>query len=262
MIGPLRLLLAGLALLLGAAPALAQDFPARTGRIVDQADLLSPAQEAELAQRLAALEKATSRQLVVATVPSLQDYPIEDYGYRLGRHWGIGQEGADNGAILLVAPNERKVRIEAGYGLGPILTDALSSLIIQREILPRFRDGDMAGGIIAGADAIIDQLQAPPELAEQRVLEAREAASRRGTGSVFPLLFWIVVLFFILVPLLRSGFRGRRYGGRRRRGMPVIIWGPGTGTGGWGGSSSSSSLPTRATCRARPPACGTRRRRA
>ena len=106
-----RLFLLLALLLLAAAPAAAQTFPALTGRVVDQANLLSPEQEAELSLRLEALERASSRQLVVVTVPSLEDYPIEEYGYRLGRHWGIGQSEANNGIILLVAPNERKVRI-------------------------------------------------------------------------------------------------------------------------------------------------------
>ena len=106
-----------LLLLLVASPAAAQTFPQLTGRVVDGANLLSPADEAELTGKLAALEQASSRQLVVATVPDLQGYPIEDYGYQLGRHWGIGQKGANNGTILLVAPTERRVRIEVGYGL-------------------------------------------------------------------------------------------------------------------------------------------------
>jgi hypothetical protein len=89
-----------------------------------------------LTQKLEALEQASTRQLVVATVPDLQGYPIEDYGYKLGRAWGLGQAKANNGAILLVAPNERKVRIEVGYGLEPIMTDAYSSLIIQNQISP------------------------------------------------------------------------------------------------------------------------------
>ena len=231
-------------LLLWAVPAAAQTFPDLTGRVVDQADLLDPEQEAELSQRLETLEQATTRQLVVATVASLEGYEIEDYGYRLGRHWGIGQDEANNGVVLLVAPNERKVRIETGYGLEGIMTDALSSRIIQSEILPRFRDGDYPGGINAGADRIIEQLQAPPELAEQRALEA--ASSGRGSGdgtSIWPVIFWIVVLGFILVPMvIGRGLRGQRYGGRgrrRRRGGPIIIWGP--GMGGWGGGSSSGS---------------------
>jgi uncharacterized protein len=234
-----RLLL--IVLILFASPALAQTFPALSGRVVDQANLLSPAQEAELTRRLEALEQASSRQLVVVTVASLEGYEIEDYGYRLGRQWGIGQQGANNGAILLVAPNDRRVRIEAGYGLEGILTDALSAQIINGLILPRFRDNDIPGGIMAGADALIQQLQAPPEAAEQRALEAAQAeqGSKGGGGSIFPLVFWLVVLIFVFIPLLRRGLRGRKYRGRgRRRGGPIVLWGP--GLGGWGGDSSSS----------------------
>ena len=231
-----------LAFLLFPAPAAAQTFPELTGRVVDQANLLAPAQEAELTRRLEGLEQASSRQLVVATVNSLEDHPIEDYGYRLGRHWRIGQEGANNGIILLIAPNERKVRIEVGYGLEGIMTDALSSLIIQRDILPRFRGDDYPGGIAAGADAIIEQLQAPPEVAEQRALEAAEARREGGGGSIFVLVFWMIVLAFILIPLLTRGFRGRKYRGRRRGLGPVVIWGPTLGgsgrSSGWGGWSS------------------------
>ena len=162
-------------LLFAAAPAAAQNFPDLTGRVVDAANLLPPATEAELTRKLEALEQASSRQLVVATVPDLQGYPIEDYGYQLGREWGIGQSEANNGIILLVAPNERRVRIEVGYGLEPIVTDALSHLIIQNEILPRFKANDYPSGIHAGVDALIAQLQAPPEVAEQRALEASQA---------------------------------------------------------------------------------------
>ncbi|WP_129792305.1 YgcG family protein [Sphingosinicella sp. CPCC 101087] len=229
-------------LLLCAVPAWAQSFPELTGRVVDQADLLPPQQETELSQRLEALEQASTRQLVVATVTSLEDYPIEDYGYRLGRHWGIGQEEANNGIILLVAPNERKVRIEVGYGLEGIMTDALSSRIINGIVLPRFRENDYPGGIVAGADAIIQQLQAPPEVAEQRALEAAQAQSGgKEGGSILPLVFWLVVLGFIFVPMVvSSGFSGRKYRGRgRRRGGPIVIWGP--GMGGWGGGSSGGS---------------------
>ncbi|MFN3387513.1 MAG: TPM domain-containing protein [Allosphingosinicella sp.] len=229
---PARLLLP--ILLLVAAPAAAQDFPELSGRVVDAADLLPPAEEAALTQKLEALEQASSRQLVVATVPDLQGYPIEDYGYQLGRHWGIGQSEANNGIILLVAPNERRVRIEVGYGLEPIVTDALSSVIIQNEILPRFKADDYPGGIMAGADALIEQLQAPPELAEQRVLAASEQ-QRAGeeSGSFGILIFWGMVLLFILMSMARNGKRGKKY--RRRRGGGVFIWGPGIGGGGWGG---------------------------
>ena len=222
-----------LILLFAAAPAAAQDFPELTGRVVDAADLLPPAEEAALTQKLEALEQASSRQLVVATVPDLQGYPIEDYGYQLGRKWGIGQSEANNGLILLVAPNERRVRVEVGYGLEPIVTDALSHLIIQNEILPRFKAGDYPGGIAAGADALIAQLQAPPEVAEQRALEAsqaREAEEEGGSAGI--LIFWGLVLAFILLSMIRNGRRGKRY--RGRRGGGVFIWGPGLGGGGWG----------------------------
>jgi uncharacterized protein len=226
-------------LLLFAAPAAAQDFPKLSGRVVDAANLLSPQDEAELTQKLEGLETASSRQLVIATVPDLQGNAIEDYGYKLGRAWGIGQDEANNGTILLVAPTERKVRIEVGYGLEPILTDALSALIIHNQILPRFRENDYPGGIKAGADAIIQQLQAPPEQAEQRALEAQQqqaTASEGGGGSIFPLIFWGIVLLFIILPMLR-GKRGRRH--RRGRGG-VFIWGP--GMGGFGGGSSGGGF--------------------
>jgi uncharacterized protein len=228
-------------LALVATPAAAQTFPALSGRVVDAANLLSPADEAELTGKLQALEQASSRQLVVATVPDLEGRPIEDYGYQLGRHWKLGQEGANNGAILLVAPTERRVRIEVGYGLEPIITDALSWQIINQTILPRFKAEDYPGGIKAGADALIAQLGAPPEVAERAAMEAlqtRQAASAQrqsGGGFPFELIFWGIVLLFVILPMLRGGRRGRRYG--RRRGGSVFIWGPGFGGGGggWGG---------------------------
>jgi uncharacterized protein len=232
-----------LLMLLFPAPAAAQEFPPLSGRVVDQANLLNPQQEAELTQRLQALEQASSRQLVVATIASLGGYPIEEYGYRLGRHWQIGQREANNGVILIVAPTEKRARIEVGYGLEPIITDALSHQIIQQQMVPRFRQNDFAGGIMAGADAIIQQLQAPPEQAEQRALEAARASQAGGgpeSGSIFPLIFWFIVLTFVVVPMLRSGFGGRKYRGRRRRrGGPIVIWGP--GLGGWSGGGGWSS---------------------
>jgi uncharacterized protein len=131
-------------LALAGNPAFAQTFPALTGRVVDQANLLDPAQEAALTAKLGGLETRTKRQLVVATLNSLEGNEISDYGYRLGRHWAIGQDGKgesekDNGAILIVAPNERKMRIEVGYGLEPVLTDGLSSSIIRNDITPFFK---------------------------------------------------------------------------------------------------------------------------
>lgn len=133
----------------------APDFPTLTGRIVDNANLISDVAASQLEMILAGHEQRTSNQIVVVSLQSLQGYTIEDYGYQLGRHWGIGQKETNNGALLIVAPNERKVRIEVGYGLEGELTDALSHDIIQNTILPRFRQGNFEQGIIEGVEAIL-----------------------------------------------------------------------------------------------------------
>ncbi len=226
-----------LLLLLLASPLAAQDFPKLSGRVVDAANILPADVEAAIEARSAAIEQQTGAQLIVATVPSLQGYEIEEYGYRLGRTWGIGQKreagpsGAmqgDNGVILIVAPNDRKVRIEVGYGLEPILTDALSSVIIQRQILPRFRDGDMAGGVSAGFESIARQVELPPDEAAANVQRAtRQAGETEGIGLV-PLLIFLLFLWIIFSRINR---RGRRVAGRSG---PIVIWGPGSG-GSWGG---------------------------
>jgi len=144
----------------------APQFPALSGRVVDEAGLLSPQAVQSLTQLLAGHEQAAGNQVVVVTVKSLQGYPIEDYGYQLGRHWGIGQKQTNNGVLLIVAPTERKVRIEVGYGLEGKLTDALSHQIIQNLILPQFKAGHYEQGIVAGTRAIVDvlggQYEAPP----------------------------------------------------------------------------------------------------
>ena len=232
---PLRAALVLLLALAAALPAAAQQFPQLTGRVVDAANIVPPATEQALERELAQFERETRRQLVVATLPDLQGYPIEDYGYRLGREWGIGREGEDDGAILLVAPNERKVRIEVGYGLEPYLTDGLSHLIIQRQILPRFRDGDMAAGIRAGVEAITAQLALPPEEAAANV-RAAEAAAARGTerGGIPGGLIWILLIIGFNVWAMSGRGRGRGRGRRRRRGGVMIF--PMPMGGGFGGS--------------------------
>ena len=126
------------------------NFPVLSGRIVDQAGILGTQDKADIRAKLEALEKNSSDQLVLVTLTSLQGFDIADYGVRLGRHWQIGQKDKNNGVLLIVAPKERKVRIEVGYGLEGSLTDALSTAIIQQKILPRFRAGDMPGGIRLG----------------------------------------------------------------------------------------------------------------
>jgi uncharacterized protein len=203
-------------------------FPALTGRVVDNAELLSPAQEAALTQKLEGLETRTTDQVVVVTLPSLQGYEIEEYGYQLLRHWKLGQKEANNSALLIVAPNERKVRIETSYGLEGVMTDALSATIIQSVILPRFRDGDFPGGIDRGVDSMIEQLTLDPEEARQRAAMADKQAAK-SKDSPFPGVLALLLIFFI-IPMMLGAF-GRR--GRRRRNS--WIWmGPGIG-GGWGG---------------------------
>ena len=164
-----------IAFLFSALPALAApSFPALTGRMMDDAHVLSDQTKSDLDGKLAALEAKTSRQLVVVTLPSLQGYEISDYGYQLGRAWGIGQAKLNNGALFIIAPTEHKVRIEVGYGLEPILTDALSEVIIQQAVLPRFRAGDFNGGTEAGVAALIQQLSLDPSAAEAKAAAAAQ----------------------------------------------------------------------------------------
>lgn len=137
-------------------------LPRLTGRVVDEAALLSPGTRAELSSRLASLEKATGHQLVILTVRSLNGQTIEDFGLRVGRTWGIGRRGIDDGVLLIVAPTERKVRIEVGYGLEKRLNDPLCAKIIRERITPQFARGDMSAGIVAGTDAIIDSIGNKP----------------------------------------------------------------------------------------------------
>jgi uncharacterized protein len=234
-----------LALIALAAPVSAQTFPKLTGRVVDDAHILTPAVVADLTAKSQALETNTGRQFVVATVPSLQGYPIEDYGYRLGRSWGIGQKGFDNGVILLVAPNERKVRIEVGYGATAYVTDAMSSIIIRNSILPHFKQKppDYGGGIEAGADKIIGLMSLSPDQAEQAAAQAQqqEQAHRTSSGGALPVIFWVMIFVFIVLSKFRR-IGGRNY--RSRRGgisSWVVLWGlseaarASRGRGGWGG---------------------------
>ena len=235
-----------LALLLFAAPATAQTFPKLTGRVVDQAQLLRPEQVVDLTSKSEALEAQTGRQFVVATVNSLEGYPIEDYAYRLGRAWKIGTEKKDDGVVLLVAPNERKVWIATGYGAGGFLTDAMSGLIVREDILPHFKQSppDYGGGIEAGADAIIKQMSLPPDEAQKNVAEAQQAQQQRQHSSVgaLPVVFWTMIGAFVMLSFFRRG-RGRRYRTRSGGISPwVVLWGLNElsrgSRGGWGGGSS------------------------
>ena len=130
-------------------------FPDLTGQVVDEARLLTENDERELAAELKVLEDRNTDQVVVVTVLSLRGYSIEEYGRNLGNHWGIGTREKNNGALLIVAPNEHKVRIEVGRGLEPFLTDEIAKKIIDKNIVPHFREGDYAGGIRDGVNAML-----------------------------------------------------------------------------------------------------------
>ena len=243
---PWRRILFGFALIFCIGPAAAAEpvYPQLSGRIVDDADLLSPADRAELNAELKALEDKSSDQLVVVTLPSLQGYPIEDYGYQLGRHWGIGQKEKNSGALLIVAPNERKVRLEVGYGLEGQLTDAVSKLIIENSIVPRFRAGDVAGGITRGVDDVIQALTIDPEEWKARAKQRPDA--QPAAMDVIALVLFLIVVFMIMRSVARQGrpdprtMRGRT---SRRDGpifMPMPIpWGTGSGSSDWSWSGSS-----------------------
>jgi uncharacterized protein len=207
-------------------------FPPLTGRVVDDAHVLSPEVQADLTAKLAALEAKTGRQLVVVTLPSLQGYDIEDYGYQLGRAWGIGQKDKDTGVLFIVAPSERKVRIEVGYGLEPVLTDALSSVILQEQVLPKFRSGDIAGGVIAGTDALVRQLGLDPTTAQANAVQAERSPPRRHHEGLGAAVSFLLVMF-----VLSAVFRGGRRGGGMGWILPLMFLGGGLGGGDGGGFS-------------------------
>jgi uncharacterized protein len=232
----LPLLRALLLVAVATAQAAELDFPPLTGRVNDRAGLLSERDQRELEAALARFERETTDQIVVVTVESLQGLPIEDYGYQLGRYWGIGQKGKDNGALLIVAPEEREVRIEVGYGLEGELTDAQSRTIIESRILPHFRDGDFAAGIRGGVAAMIETLGGSydPALAPVQVGE------REPAPSPFPLVIALPIIVIIVLNLLFSQRRRERF---RGYGPPIILPGDwGARNSGFGGGGRSGGF--------------------
>jgi len=210
----------GLAL---ALPALALDFPTLSGRVVDEAGILNAATHAALTQKLADFEAKTTDQLVVVTLKSLQGTSIEDFGVQLGRHWQIGQKAKNNGVLLIVAPNERQVRIEVGYGLEDTLTDAVSRLIIENAILPRFRANDVPGGITRGVDDIISVLSGDAAEWKQR------AAKRPEPQHGWSLILILILMFqgYVAVYIIVGAIVGARP--KKRRWSDDFTWSPGSG---------------------------------
>lgn len=160
-------------------------FPKLTDRVVDQAHLLSSSKQQELTNILQQHEAKTTNQFVIVTLESLDGADIADYGYQLGRHWEVGQKDKDNGILLIVAPNERKVRIEVGYGLEGVVTDKIAHDIIQEKILPQFKKGDFEGGIDKGAHAILQALGGEYEVS---------ASSGSGSSIGSSVFGWIIEL--------------------------------------------------------------------
>lgn len=204
--------------------ASAPSFPELTGPVVDQANIIPPDVRADLEQKLRTYDDSSGNQLVVVTVQTLGGYPIEYWGYQLGRQWGIGQKGKNTGALLIVDAAEHKLRIEVGYGLEGTLTDALSDDIIRNTIVPKFKQGDYGGGISNGVDAILKVLGGQAdEVRHQR---------HKDSSSVF---FLIIFLIFILLRVIMAGMRpGRGSGFWWWLWILSNMGGSGRG-GGWGG---------------------------
>ncbi|MET3889903.1 uncharacterized protein ABIE41_000979 [Bosea sp. OAE506] len=215
-------------------------YPTLSGRIVDGANLIAPDARQRIEAKLKAHEDKTSDQLVVATVPSLQDVTIEDFANGLFRFWKLGQAKTNNGVLLLVAPKERKVRIEVGYGLEGALTDALSKVIITTAVAPKFKTGDFAGGIEAGVDAILTILAGDAEEWQRR---ASVRSDETSAVDVIAIVFVMLLLFILVAAFLREA--GGKSGARRHR-MRDGRWvtlppsSSGSGGSGWGGGGWSS----------------------
>jgi len=179
------------------APALAINFPALTGRVVDQANIIQPDTRAAIEQKSADLEEKSGIQLVVATVSSLEGQEIEPYANELFRKWALGEKQKNNGVLLLVAPNERRVRIEVGYGLEGTLTDALSKVIISNAMTPRFKAGNFSEGISRGVDDIITVLTT--DASEWQKRPSLRLDYQQPVDSTSWIIFAAVLVFFVLL---------------------------------------------------------------
>ena len=212
-------------------------FPRLGSRVVDDAGMLSSNRRVQLNRLSEAHESATGNQVIVVTLPDLQGMAIEEYGYQLGRHWGIGQKGKNNGVLLIIAKAERQIRIEVGYGLEGQLTDAVASNIIYQVVRPAFKKGQFGQGIEAGARSIIQALGGEYVVKKQY----RESRNKRPMGMGFVLILGVL---YYLLPML-GGVLGLGRPHRRRRGRDGAtagyIGGGSFGGGGFGGGGGGFS---------------------
>jgi len=241
-----RLLVWLAVVLLGAAPALAQNaltFPPLTGRVVDAAHVLTPDQVGALSSQLQAIEAKTGHQVVVATLADLQGHDISDYGYQLGRAWGIGSKSGNDGIVIIVVPSARKARLEVGYGLEPIVTDAVASVIISQQMAPPFRDRNYAGGLSAAVNTLGDLLQLPPDQAQARAQQlAATQASTANAAKWIHLIPWLIFVLFFILPMFGRRRRGYGYGYGYMPFIPIGGFGGGDSSGGsFGGGGDSFS---------------------
>lgn len=217
-------------------------FPKLTGRVVDQAGILSESVEGQLSAAFKRHETQTSNQVVVATINDLGSKTIAQYGYMLGRHWGIGQEGKNNGLILLISKHDRELRIEVGYGLEGLMTDALATSIVHHTIAPFFKRGDFDGGVIAGSNQILEVLSG------KKVQLPRVSSRKPEQNSLLMgLMIFIFLLVFWGLPTflrIRYGYGGSYYPGGSLGGFDAFdsfsggFSGGGGGFGGGGGGGS------------------------
>ena len=232
------LFLALLAVLASAAFALDVPPPPTTF-VTDKASVLSESDAHTLNEKLAAFEQRSGAQFIIYIFPSLDGEALEDFTIRCAERWKVGNKKFDNGLILFVFIKERKIRIEVGYGLERTITDAFSRRVIDQYIAPHFRQGDYAGGLNAGADALmaeIEHKEAPVAPVQRRSQGSRGA---QGAGIGCTVAFWILIILLILIfsrgrgcfwPLFFLGGGGRTFGGGGG-------WSGGGGGGGWGGFS-------------------------
>lgn len=227
-------------------PALAQQLPALSGRVVDTAGMIEPAAEAALVRKLEAFEQKSSDQIAVATIPNLGGEAIEPYANRLFRHWELGQAGENNGILLLVSRDDRRMRIEVGYGLEGTLTDLHSRLIIENTMVPAFRAEDYSGGITRAVDDIILVLEGNGAELEARARRNQPSGSDVDWIGVVFIGIWLTILFGSVGFSFLAPIYGRKIGPGRYEWMGIEVDhnkssnSSGGGSSGWSSGSGSS----------------------